>query len=57
MTHADQIKKTKPARPCTAHDAAIGGGCFNCLYDPEHIADAAQPQPVTLKTADTTKEN
>jgi hypothetical protein len=35
MTHFEHIAKVRPARPCTAHDSAIGGGCYNCLWEGE----------------------
>ena len=35
QTHAQHAKKHKTSSPCSAHDQAIGGGCYNCGYDPE----------------------
>lgn len=35
FTHAQHAKKHKTSSPCSAHDQAIGGGCYNCGYDPE----------------------
>lgn len=39
-THIEHAKKVKPARPCTANDAKIGGGCFNCGYEPIKLTEA-----------------
>ena len=44
MTHTQAIAKTNPARPCTAHDCRIGGGCFNCGWQGDY------PLPKVRKT-------
>lgn len=33
MTHQEHAAQVKPAVPCNANHVAIGGGCYNCLYD------------------------
>jgi hypothetical protein len=31
--HMRQQAKAKPSVPCSSHHVAIGGGCFNCLWN------------------------
>lgn len=38
MTHLEWRKRNGPRRECTAHDAKIGGGCYNCGWEPHHTA-------------------
>lgn len=48
-THTEYMKLVNPARPCTANDWNVGGGCFNCGWDPMKIASPS-PGPWKIQS-------
>lgn len=49
--HLEHIaRRSKLPRPCSANDVNIGGGCFNCGFDPDnenhhYVEKAKEPSP------------
>ena len=46
MAHAATVR---PAVPCNSNTTAIGGGCFNCLFDPNEAAVVPVAQELELE--------